>query len=132
MNDRPTAVELLGAVRRFLQREVVPVLEGPLRYHARVAANVVAVVAREIEAEEQQLEAECERLGRLLGREEPPPASPASRDALRSAVRAGTEEIARRIRAGEADSGPWRDALVTHLRATVADKLDVARPPRSD
>ena len=129
MNDRPTAVELLGAVRRFLEREVVPALEGPLRYHARVAANVVAVVAREIAVEEQQLEAEWERLGRLLGRDEPPPAS---RDTLRSAVRAGTEEIARRIRAGEADSGPWRDALIAHLRATVADKLDVARPPRSD
>ncbi len=132
MNDRPTAVELLGAVRRFLEREVVPALEGPRRYHARVAANVVGVVAREIEVEEQQLGAEWERLGRLLGREEPPPASPASRDALRSSVRAGTEEIARRIRAGEADSGPWRDALIVHLRATVADKLDVARPPRSD
>ncbi len=129
MNDRPTAVELLGAVRRFLEREVVPALEGPRRYHARVAANVVAVVARQIEVEEQQLEAEWKRLGRLLGREEPPPAG---RDTLRSAVRAGTEEIARRIRAGEADSGPWRDALIAHLRATVADKLDVARPPRSD
>ncbi len=129
MNDRPTAAELLGAVRRFLEREVVPALEDPGRYHARVAANVVAVVAREIEVEEQQLEAEWERLGRLLGREEPPPAG---RDALGSAIRAGTEEIAHRIRAGEADSGPWRDALITHLRATVADKLDVARPPRND
>ncbi len=129
MNDRPTAVELLGAVRRFLEREVVPALEGPRRYHARVAANVVGVVAREIEVEEQQLGAEWERLGRLLGRVEPPPAGC---DTLRSAVRAGTEEIARRIRAGEADSGPWRDALIVHLRATVADKLDVARPPRSD
>ena len=129
MNDRPTAVELLGAVRRFLAREVVPALDGPRRYHARVAANVVAVVAREIEVEEQQLGAEWKRLGRLLGREEPPPAS---RDALRSAVREASEEIARRIRAGEADSGPWRDALIAHLRATVADKLDVARPPRTD
>ena len=129
MNDRPTAVELLGVVRRFLEREVVPALEGPRRYHARVAANVVAVVAREIEVEEQQLGAEWERLGRLLGREEPPPAS---RAALRSAVRDRSEVIAQRIRAGDADSGPWRDALVSHLRATVADKLDVARPPRSD
>ena len=128
MNDRPTAVELLGAVRRFLEREVVPALEGPRRYHARVAANVVAVVAREIEVEEQQLEAEWERLGHLLGREEP---APIPRDALRRAVGAGTEELTRRICAGEADAGPWRDALIAHLRATVADKLDVAKPPRT-
>ena len=46
MNDRPTASELLRAVGRFLEREVVPELEGPRRYHARVAAHVVAVVAR--------------------------------------------------------------------------------------
>ncbi len=129
MNDRPTAVELLGAVRGFLEREVVPALDGPRRYHARVAASVVAIVAREIEFEEQQLGAEWERLGELLGREEPPPAG---RDALRDAVRTGSEELARRIRAGEADSGAWREALITHLRATVADKLDVARPPPSD
>jgi hypothetical protein len=128
VNDRPTAVELLGAVRRFLEREVVPALEGPRRYHARVAANVVAVVAREIEVEEQQLEAEWERLGHLLDREEP---APIHRDALRRAVGAGTEELTRRIRAGAADAGPWREALIAHLRATVADKLYVAKPPRT-
>lgn len=129
MNDRPTAVELLGAVRRFLERDVVPAFDGPRRYHARVAANVVAVVAREIEVEERQLESEWKRLGRLLGGES---LTPAGRDALRAAVRAGTEELARRIRAGEADAGEWRDEVIAHLRATVTDKLDVARPPRGD
>ena len=129
MNDRPTAVELLGAVRRFLQEEVVPELEGPRRYHARVAANVVAIVAREIETEESQLVAEWERLGSVLADAAPPPAS---REALRRGVSLRSEELVRRIRAGDADAGPWRREVLAHLRATVADKLDVAKPPRED
>ncbi len=34
MNDRPNAEELLGAVRRFLNDQVVPALSGPARHHA--------------------------------------------------------------------------------------------------
>ena len=70
MNDRPVAVELLRAVEAFLEREVVPALAGPGQFHARVAANVVAMVAREIETEEAH-EAWCpptfspSRLGRM-------------------------------------------------------------------
>ncbi len=127
MNDRPSAVELLGAVRRFLREQVVPALSGPSRYHARVAENVVAIVAREIETEEPQLRGEWERLGTLLAR---PEALPAGRDALRAGVLERNEELVRRIRAGDADGGSWRAQVIAHLRRTVADKLDVARPPR--
>ncbi len=128
MNDRPTAAELLRAVEGFLAAEVVPRLEGPQRYHARVAAHVVALVAGEIESEEAQLLGEWERLAALLGEPEPPPPR---REALRARIRSRSEELVRRIRAGEADGGPWRDAVLAHLRATVADKLAVARarPP---
>ena len=127
MNDRPTGVELLRAVERFLEQEVVPRLDGPSRYHARVAANLVAIVAREIETEEAQLQSEWERLGALLDlREE----RPALRDALRDAVRERTQALAARIRRGDADRGAWRDDLIAHLQRTVADKLAVSRPPR--
>lgn len=127
MNDRPSAVELLGAVRHFLEEEVVGALEGPRRYHARVAANVLAIVAREIESEEQQLVAEWARVAGLLGDPRPPPPG---RAALREALRERSQELVLRIRAGEADAGPWRAALLAHLRATVDDKLAVARPSR--
>jgi hypothetical protein len=127
VNDRPSAVELLRAVERFLERDVVPALDGPRRYHARVAANVVAIVAREIETEEEQLSAEWERLARLLVLRS---RKPESREELRRAVRARSEALARRIRAGDADAGPWRRQVIDHLRRTVADKLAVARPPR--
>ncbi|HEX9066084.1 MAG TPA: phosphotransferase [Streptosporangiaceae bacterium] len=46
---RPTASELLEAVREFLTGQVMPATGGPLGFHARVAANVLGTVAREIE-----------------------------------------------------------------------------------
>jgi len=126
VNDRPTAVELLAAVRGFLERDVVPRLEGPSAYHARVAAKVLAIVAREIETEEAQLRGEWERLGRLLALSDP---APPDREALRAGILRRNEALVRRIRAGDADRGPWRAAVVEHLRRTVHDKLDVAKPP---
>jgi hypothetical protein len=128
MNDRPTAVELLRAVERFLEMEVVPALDGPRRYHARVAANVVAIVAREIETEEAQLQSEWERLSSLLGlRDE----RPAAREALRAGLRSRNEALCERIRRGDCDQGAWRAELIAHLRRTVADKLEVSKPPRA-
>ena len=58
MNDRPEATELLQAVENFLRQELLPTLEGHLGYQARVAANVVGMVARDIVAEEAHLDAE--------------------------------------------------------------------------
>ena len=41
--------ELLEAVREFLTDQVMPGTSGQLAFHARVAANVLGTVAREIE-----------------------------------------------------------------------------------
>ena len=128
MNDRPSAAELLAAVERFLEESAVPGLEGPARFHARVAANVVRIVARELATEEEHLGREWEGLAALLPADPTPPGG--GREALREALLARNEELVRRIRAGEADAGPWREALLAHLARVVADKLDVARPPR--
>ena len=126
MNDRPSATELLAAVERFLEETAVPGLEGPAKYHARVAANVVRIVARELACEDAHLAREWDGLVALLG----DAARPGARDALHAAIRARNQELVQRIRAGEADAGAWREALIAHLSRVVADKLDVARPPR--
>ena len=127
MNDQPTSVDLLRTVERFLEEQVVGQLSGPARFHARVAANVVAIVAREIETEETHLDAELAGLVELLGGAADAPRSLAER---RAAVRQGNERLVERIRAGEADSGPFRAALLAHLRTTADAKLSVSRPPR--
>ena len=48
VNGRPTARELLDAVRGFLLDDVVPGTTGRISFHARVAANVIAIVEREL------------------------------------------------------------------------------------
>jgi aminoglycoside phosphotransferase (APT) family kinase protein len=48
-HGRPTASELLDAVRQFLTQQVMPATGGQLAFHARVAANVLGIVAREVE-----------------------------------------------------------------------------------
>lgn len=126
MNDRPTAAELLAAVERFLEESAVPALEGPAKYHARVAANVVRIVARELATEDAHLATEWDGLAQLLG--DAP--KPDGRTALGDAIRARNEDLVQRIRAGDADAGPFRAALIEHLSRVVADKLDVSQPPR--
>jgi len=125
MNDRPAAGELLEAVARFLSQDLLPTLDGHLGYQTRVAANVVRIVAREIESEERHLSGEWQRLVDLLGEEAP--ATPSGRAEQREQILAMTRRLCERIRAGDGDAGPWREALVAHLRQTVADKLEVAK-----
>jgi len=48
-HGRPTASELLAAVREYLLTSVLPATSGQLAFHARVAANSLAIVARELE-----------------------------------------------------------------------------------
>jgi hypothetical protein len=124
MQDRPTARELLDAVRGFVERDVVPGLDGTAKFHARVAANVLAIVARELDLEEGQLTAEWQRLDELLGAA-PVPADAATR---RQAIQTRTEALCARIRNGDADEGPFRAAVLAHLTETVREKLAVANP----
>lgn len=124
MQDRPTTLELLKAVERFLDEQVVPNTEGTIRFHARVSANVMRIVSRELEREEESLSAEWARLDELLG----PGDRPATLAGLREGVQGRSEELCQRIRAGDADSGPFREQVMTHVRQTVRDKLAVTNP----
>jgi hypothetical protein len=126
MQDRPTAIELLTAVREFLEQDVLPGLEGRKRFHGLVAANVLSIVTRELKEEETLLVAEWRRLRDLLRVDETVP--PGRLDGLRTAVRALTERLVGRIRAGETDDGAFGDAVRTHVRMTITEKLRVANP----
>jgi len=126
VQDRPTARELLEAVRLFIEHDVVPALDGPARFHARVAANVLAIVGRELHDEESTLVAEWTRLATVLGR--PGGAPPDRLAALRAAVAELTEELCARIRRGDADASPFREAVRAAVTASVAEKLAVANP----
>ena len=87
MQDRPTYSELLEAVEHFLEADVVPALDGPKKFHARVAANVLAIVRCELATEDADLRAEWERLDAVLGAAEP---FPDERAAARRGIRGRT------------------------------------------
>jgi len=127
VNDRPDVAELLAAVERFLEESAVPALDGPAKYHARVAANVVRIVARELATEDEHLAREWDGLTALLGGDA---AKPDERASLRDAITARNEELVRRIRAGDADAGAFRAELIAHLSRVIADKREVSQPPR--
>ncbi len=124
MQDRPNYDELLTAVERFLDDEVVAKSEGALRFNGRVAANVIRIVRRELENEEASLAHEWESLAELLG--EAP--RPRDRDALRAVLAQRNEELSGRIRAGDADEGEFRGDVLKHARLTIRDKLAVTNP----
>src|SRR3990170_2556617 len=89
MQDRPSYDELLGAVERFLNEEIMPSAEGTRRFHARVATNVLRIVRRELEREEEQLAAEWAGLCELLGPAERPAGRRAPRPGAWAAIRPG-------------------------------------------
>jgi aminoglycoside phosphotransferase (APT) family kinase protein len=64
---RPTASELLDAVREFLTGQVMPATTGQVAFHARVAANVLGIVARELEAGAVPEEPGAGQAGRATG-----------------------------------------------------------------
>jgi len=126
VNDRPSAVELVAAARRHLEKEVLPVVAEPrLRFQTLVAANALLMVERELALAESQLEAEWERLNAL---EETSAAMPPGFEARQQAIAARRRALCERIRRGELDEGAAQRALLQYLRQTVEDKLRVANP----
>jgi hypothetical protein len=125
MQDRPTSVELLEAAADFVDREIVPAIEGSRQFQARVVANVLRIVAREIQMEDPAVRLEVKALARLLGREAP---HLHSLDDLRNTSRTMGEELSARIRAGEADSPARRAEVLAVVRQCVEDKLRIANP----
>ena len=124
MHDRPTVTELIDAVRAFLDSDVVPALDGTKKFHARVAANVLAIAGRQIALEEEQLKEEWRRLDSVLG----PQPAPGETEALKEGLRARTQTLCDVIRRGDVDTGEPRRRVLDHVRATVREKLAVANP----
>lgn len=105
-HDRPGAAELVESVREFLERDVLDATTGRVRFHTRVAVNVLRTVERELTVGADQLVAHHERLASLGV--------------------ADDVELAAAIRSGELDDR--RAEVMAVLRAAVADKLAVANP----
>ncbi len=110
--DRPTAAELLAAVRGHLIDHLGPTLEGQPAFHLRVAINALAIVERTMADGRGMDQQELLRLQSLLGE---------GGDLLQM-----NEILASQIKAGEFKDR--RQSMLDHLRQTVTDKLNLANP----
>ena len=107
-HDPPSAADLVGAVRAFLEGEIGT--DSWSRYQVRVATNILRMVEREM----------------VLG----PGHAAAHQAALASLGVADEAELAQAIRSGLLDER--RDEVLTVVRATVAAKLEVVNPAYLD
>ena len=124
MQDRPTASELLLAVQRFLDTEIVPATDGRRQFLTRVASNIIRIVEREFRSGDQHLTEEWRRLDALLGPESPPD----NREELAAGISRRTAALCAEISGGKADSGPYADQVFAHVEQTVSEKLLVNNP----
>ena len=112
MQDPPTVTELLDATAAFLRDVAVPQLSGHASFHARVAANALDLIKRELELRPAAERNEHTRLQSLLHTE-------GSLDDLNAL-------LSRRIAAGElALQSP---GLAAHLWATTLAKVAIDQP----
>ena len=112
MQDQPTAPELLGIVAQFLRDEVVPQLSAHSAFNARVAANAIDIVRRELLLAPQANSAEVERLQSLLGEA--------------GDLETLNRRLCARIASGEI--GLPTPGLAEHLWRTTLDKLAIDQP----
>ena len=112
MQNRPTAEELLVAVREFLQGTVMPELTGRVAFHARVAVNVLAIVERELAQGPAAAATEQRELAALLGHDG---------DLLTL-----NRELSAAIRRGDFDGR--ETPLIDLLKRSVGAKLAIDNP----
>lgn len=125
MQDRPSREELLKAITHFLEAELVPILAEPLRFHTRVAANLLKIIEREIAQEEDHLLLEAQGLRKLMSC---PSSGAKNIFALKQEIRDLNQALCLHIRSGEADRDPRRQKVLGHLKETLIRKLEIANP----
>jgi len=109
-HDEPSVDELLAAVERFLAGTVVDASGGQVRFHAKVAANAVGIVRRQLDLGDAAAIAHRNRLASLGFDDDTP--------------------LAAAIAAGDLDDR--LDEVGGVLAGAVVDKLAVANPSYLD
>ena len=107
--------ELVEAVRAFLETRAMPELKGHTQFHARVAANALGIVARQLAQGEAAAASEREGLVALVGHD-------------------GTlEELNRALCAKIRDGsiGLETPGFADHLKKTTKDKVLIDQPAYS-
>jgi Domain of unknown function (DUF6285) len=112
MQDQPSPREILCAIAAFMRNTVIPNSDPHTAFQARVAANAVDLVRRQLELGTTGEAAEVKRLQALLGHAG---TLAELNTALAEALASGTKDL----------STP---GVSEHLRATTLEKLQVDQP----
>jgi hypothetical protein len=104
LHGRPTAAELIAAVADFLETDVREATAGQVNFHARVAANVLRIVERELLVD----------------------SADDLTDALAGVGFDDEAQLAAAIRDGELDG--QSDQVISALHALVNHRISVAHP----
>jgi hypothetical protein len=112
MQDQPSAVELVDIVADFIRNHAMPQLQGHAAFHARVAANALDIVKRELQLAPKAGSEEHERLKKLLGHD-------GTLDEL-------NRDLCARIETGELSLET--PGLAEHLWAVTMTKLAIDQP----
>jgi len=105
-HDAPSTLQMVEAVREWLENDVMPAVQGRLNFHTRVAINMLAMVEREAVLGDQQRVDHQARLQKIGAVDD--------------------VELAQRIRNGEFDDS-LKEVMAT-LKDSIRDKLLVANP----
>ena len=112
MHNQPSVDALLDIIAEFMRKEAAPRLPGHTAFHARVAANALDIIRRELALSPASLAAERSRLERMLGET--------------GDLETLNRHLCERIASGEFDTST--PGLVDHLWKVTLDKLAVDQP----
>jgi hypothetical protein len=118
MKVEPAGAELLRVARDTLLEELLPKLPPESHYAARMAANAMAIAARELQGAGGDEAGELARIVAML----PECAGHELRDAHRM--------LASAVRAGRFEDPRAQKSLDEHLRITTQARLAVSSPKR--
>lgn len=127
MVDRPTAAELLDAVRQHLEGHIVPAIKNDrkLYFQTLVSINVLKIIERELNQREDHLHEAWQALNTLTETAPPPPPTLA---ALEATLEARHHDLCNAIQAGDYDTPNAEAQLMVYLIQLTEAQLAVANP----
>lgn len=109
--NKPTAADLVQAVRQHLEKKVQPRLQGSDVFYLRIALNALGIVERELREGPGLAETDRKELLALLGSADTPDAE---------------EQLMEKLKSGELDASS--PGLLDYLVARTQRRLSVDNP----
>lgn len=114
MHDQPSVIELVQAVKAFIDETAAPQLKGHAAFHARVASNALATIMRDLE---QRPGAEAQERAGLIALLRAPENTP---------TETLNQMLSTRIRSG--DMTLATPGLIEHLKQTAMAQVEIDQP----